>query len=148
MYRNILVATDGSELAGRGVEQAVALAAALRAALVVVTVSEPWSAALADPTGLTTSGELLDDYRAGAQAQAERILAAAQAAAAVHEVSASVVYVPEREPADAILETAATHGCDLLVMASHGRRGLGRLLLGSQTQSVITRSGVPVLVVR
>jgi Universal stress protein UspA and related nucleotide-binding proteins len=63
-------------------------------------------------------------------------------------VTATSVHVIERYAADAIVETAESQGCDLIVMASHGRRGLGRLLIGSQTNEVLIRSKVPVLVIR
>lgn len=63
-------------------------------------------------------------------------------------MTAQVLHVEDRAPAEAIIDTAREHGCDLVVMASHGRSGLGRLLLGSQTQAVVGRSSVPVLVVR
>lgn len=148
MYRNILVATDGSDLAARGVEQAVALAADLHARLVVLTASEPWHTGLGDPMAMGASAELLDDYRNGCKEAADEVLGAAAALAQSRDVSVETVYLPERPPADAILETASAQGCDLIVMASHGRSGLGRLLLGSQTQAVLTRSTLPVLVVR
>jgi len=148
MYRNLLVATDGSELAARGVEHAAALAAGLGAALTIVTVSEPWNAAMTDPSGLVGLDGFLQNYRAAAQAGAEDVLASALQVAARHGVDATTLFVAEQPPADAILETAAARGIDLLVMASHGRRGLGRLLLGSQTQAVVARSELPVLIVR
>ncbi|MCD9006138.1 universal stress protein [Luteimonas sp. XNQY3] len=148
MYRNILVATDGSELAARGVEHAAALAAGLGATLTIVTVSEPWNAALTDPSGLVGLDDFLRHYRAAAQASADDVLASARQAAARHGVDATTLFVAEQPPADAILETAIARGVDLLVMASHGRRGIGRLLLGSQTQAVVARSELPVLIVR
>ncbi|WP_337243817.1 universal stress protein [Luteimonas sp. gir] len=148
MYRNILVATDGSELAARGVEHAATLAAGLGASLTIVTVSEPWNTALTDPSGLVGFDEFLKDYRAAAQAHADDVLAAAKQAASRHGVEATTLFVVEQPPADAILETAQARGIDMVVMASHGRRGLGRLLLGSQTQAVVARSELPVLIVR
>ncbi|WP_341867480.1 universal stress protein [Luteimonas yindakuii] len=69
MYTHILATTDGSELALRGIGHAAALAAALDARLTVVTVSEPWNTALADPTGFGAAGELVHEYRAGAREQ-------------------------------------------------------------------------------
>ena len=94
------------------------------------------------------AGELVNEYRAGAREQADACLAAAAALAGRHGVTAQVLHVEDRAPAEAIIDTAREHGCDLVVMASHGRSGLGRLLLGSQTQAVVGRSSVPVLVVR
>lgn len=148
MYTHILATTDGSELATRGVEHAASLAAATGARLTVVTVSEPWNATLADPSGFGAAGELVNEYRAGAREQADACLAAAIALAGRHGVLAQALHVEDRAPAEAIIDTVGTHGCDLVVMASHGRSGLGRLLLGSQTQAVVGRSSVPVLVVR
>jgi nucleotide-binding universal stress UspA family protein len=79
---------------------------------------------------------------------AAEILAKIKAAADKIGVIAETVHVPDSRPAEAILESAARHGCSLIVMASHGRRGISRLLLGSQTAEVVAHSPVPVLVVR
>ena len=79
---------------------------------------------------------------------ANRVFAGAKQAAEQHGVAVETIHVRNAQPAEAILETAKAQGCDLIVMASHGRRGLGRLLLGSQTSEVVTRSPLPVLVVR
>lgn len=149
MYKHILIATDGSELAAKGVDAGLALAAALRASVTLVTVSEPWVDAMpGDPTAMSLSSELRGDYLQAKSAEAQAILDAAQAKAAAAGVAASVEYVPERVPADAILDTAAARGADLIVMASHGRRGLRKLLLGSQAQAVVSGGRLPVLVVR
>lgn len=148
MYSHILATTDGSDLAARGVAHAAALAAAVGARLTLVTVSEPWNAALADPAGFGAAGELVHEYRDGAREQAAACLAAASDIASRHGVVAEVVHVEDRAPADGIVDTVREHDCDLVVMASHGRSGLGRLLLGSQAGAVVGRSPVPVLVVR
>jgi nucleotide-binding universal stress UspA family protein len=79
---------------------------------------------------------------------AEEVLAAAAALAAKQNVECETVHVGEMRPAEAIVEVAKERGCDLIVMASHGRRGLERLFLGSQTIEVLTFSKIPVLVVR
>ncbi len=150
MYSRILVATDGSELADKGVEAGLALAKALRASVVLVTASEPWQDVYpGDPNGMALSSELRDDYRKSKRADCERILEEARAqakAAGIDEVDA--VYVADRVPADAILETAQARGADLVVMASHGRSGIRKLLLGSQTQAVVSHGTLPVLLVR
>ena len=150
MYSRILVATDGSELAGKGVEAGLALAKALRASVVLVTASEPWQDVYpGDPNGMALSSELRDDYRKSKQADCERILAQAQTRAKALGIDAvETVYVADRMAADAILETAEARGADLIVMASHGRSGLRKLLLGSQAQAVVSRGSLPVLVVR
>jgi nucleotide-binding universal stress UspA family protein len=149
MYKHILIATDGSELAGRGVDAGLKLARALHATATLVTVSEPWQDVVTgDPSALALSMELRDGQRKARAESAEQVLAAAQAGATAAGVVLATVYLPEREPAEAILETAAECGADLIVMASHGRTGLRRLLLGSQTQAVLNAGRLPVLVVR
>lgn len=149
MYKHILIATDGSELAGTGVDTGLALAKALQAPVTLVTASEPWTELYhGDPALIASSGELHEQQRQAAREGADTLLAGAQARAAAQGIEIATVYVPEREPAEAILETAEECGADLIVMASHGRRGLARLLLGSQTQAVLNRSTLPVLVVR
>lgn len=149
MYTHILIASDGSELAGKGLVAGLGLAAALGARATLVTVSEPWIDAVpGDPGAMSLSGELRTGYLEDRAAAAEQILAAGQARAAAAGVALDVRYVAERKPADAILEVAAEAGADLVVMASHGHRGLRKLLLGSQAQAVLTRGTLPVLVVR
>lgn len=149
MYKHILVATDGSEFAGKGVDAGLALAKALQASVTLVTVSEPWHDVMpADPSGLALSGELIEDDRKQKLAQAERLIEDIAAKASAMGVAFDGVFVPDRAPADGILETALAKGADLVVMASHGRKGLRRLLLGSQAQAVLTRGELPVLVVR
>lgn len=149
MYTHILIASDGSELADKGVVAGLALARALQAAVTLVTVSEPWMDAMpGDPTAMSLSSELRDEYLKARQADADRIFAGARVKAASAGVRLATEYVPERKPADAILEVAAECGADLVVMASHGRRGLRKLLLGSQAQAVVSGGTLPVLVVR
>ena len=150
MYSRILVATDGSELADKGVEAGLALARALAARVVLVTASEPWQDIYpGDPNGMALSSGLRDYYRKSKQVDCERILAQAQTRAKALGIDAvETVYVADRMAADAILETAEARGADLIVMASHGRSGLRKLLLGSQAQAVVSRGTLPVLVVR
>ena len=147
MYKQILIATDGSELATQGLEHGLQLAAALDAQVVILTASERWTPVDA---GVVWGGSasLLHEYTDHVRKHAEAVLAAAGARATELGVRYEPVYVAERYPAEAIMETAAAHGADLIVMASHGRRGLNRLLVGSQANAVITHSTIPVLVVR
>lgn len=147
MYRRILVATDGSELAAKGLNHAIELARALGSELVVLTVTPPWT-----PVGVEgTVGwtyDPVDEYDTASAEAARQILADAVAKAGAGSVQATSVHLPGKYPADGIVEVADQQGCDLIVMASHGRRGLGRLVLGSQTMSVVTHAKMPVLVVR
>ena len=147
MYRRILVATDGSDLASKGLDHAIELARQLSAELVVLTVTPPWT-----PIGVEgTVGwtyDPVDEYDTASAEAARQILAAAVAKASASGIAATSVHLPGRYPADGIVEVAQQQACDMIVMASHGRRGLGRLVLGSQTTSVVTHAKVPVLVVR
>ncbi len=104
----------------------------------------------ADPAKapLKGPGRFLADYEAGQKEAATKVLARVKAAADRLGVDAETVHVPEAQPAEAIVATAKERHCNLVVMASHGRRGLRRLLLGSQTAEVLVSSSVPVLVVR
>lgn len=147
MYQHILIATDGSELSRKGMDHGLSVAAATGARVTVLTVTEPWQSA--DPS-MAWGGvpDLPAAWREERVREAREILEAAQAAAAARGVACDAVHVPEGFPAEAIVEQAKGLGVDLIVMASHGRRGLGRLLLGSQTNNVVTHSEVPVLVVR
>ncbi|MDH3195629.1 MAG: universal stress protein [Hyphomicrobiales bacterium] len=148
MYRNILISTDGSDLAGKAVEHGVGLAKDLDAAVTFVTVTEMWSAL--DMAAEVEHGTLnpLEVYEEMAAKAAEKILTAAKAAARKAGVKCETLHVRDRPPAEGIIATAEEKGCDLIVMASHGRRGLNRILLGSQTTEVLAYTKVPVLVVR
>ncbi len=146
-FQHLLVATDGSALSQRALEQALALAGALGARLRILTVQGTL------PVSLVGAGQLVDTsaieaLMQAAQQQSEQILAAAAATAQQAGVAAEVVKRISAQPAMAILEEARSEACDLIVMASHGRRGLQGLLLGSETQRVLTQSPCPVLVVR
>ena len=148
MYRNILIATDGSELAGKAVDHGVALAKQLGATVVFVTVTERLSAL--DMYQEAEIGELdpVGKYRDFTEKTADKILSAAKAVADKAEVSCETVHVSDNVPAEGIIATAERKVCDLIVMASHGRRGLNRLMLGSQTAEVLAYSKIPVLVLR
>jgi nucleotide-binding universal stress UspA family protein len=145
MYKNILIATDGSDLAREAVTQGLALAKALNARVTAVTATEPW-AATAPPEILTEA--FVQDYEKAAAARAKEILDVVAAAAKDANVPCSTLHVRDRFPAEGILEAAAGAGSDLIVMASHGRRGIARLFLGSQAIEVLTHSTVPVLICR
>ncbi|MBD9437707.1 universal stress protein [Pseudoxanthomonas sp. PXM03] len=148
MYRHILIATDGSELAGKGVEHGLALATRLQARATVLTVSEPINTGFDDGLGWSAVGTSLPEFQAAREEAARRVLDGAAAQATRHGIKVQCLHVADRYAAEAIVETTERQGCDLIVMASHGRRALGRLLLGSQTSEVLARCGVPLLVIR
>jgi len=145
MYKHILIASDGSDLAAKAVTHGLALAKAVGAKATVITVSEPWAAIAPGEVGMAFP---IEDYEKGAADNAERILSAATEAAKAAGVACATQHVKDRFPAEGIIEAAKTSGADLIVMASHGRRGVSRLLLGSQANRVVTHSEVPVLIVR
>lgn len=149
MYRHILISTDGSDVAAKGLHQGLDLAAALGATVTIVTVTErfPVFAGAVGDAWVAGPAEI-EAFEARQKELADDVLKTARAAAAQAGVAAETVHVPGALPAEAIVETAKARGCDLIAMSSHGRRGLGRLLLGSQTSEVLSNSPVTVLVIR
>jgi nucleotide-binding universal stress UspA family protein len=145
MYKHILIATDGSELAGKAVSTGFALARELKAQVTAVTVTEPWTALVVGEAAIAFP---VDEYERSAAENASRILSGVTELARKADIKCATVHVKNQYPAEGILETAEKGGCDLIVMASHGRRGLQRLLLGSQAVKVLTHSSLPVLVCR
>jgi nucleotide-binding universal stress UspA family protein len=145
MYANILLSTDGSDLARKGVKHGIALAKALNAKVTVITVTEPLLVG-GDASGWIPSPTEVDRFDAAAKEHAGKVLDEARAMAEQIGISAELLHVPNAHPATAIIETAKSRGCDLIVMASHGRRGLRKLFLGSQTSEVLADGSVPVLV--
>ena len=145
MYKHILIATDGSELAHKAVVQGFGLAKVVGAKVTVVTVTEPWTAVVPGEMGMAFP---VDDYEKGAKENAAGILGAIKGEAAKAGVACETMHVADQYPAEGIIGAAKSQGCDLIVMASHGRRGISRLLIGSQTNQVVVHSEVPVLVVR
>ena len=149
MYANILLSTDGSDVARKGVQQGIALAKALNAKVTVITVSEPLPVDYGGghASGWIPSQAEFDRYDAACKERAGKLLDEARGMAEQIGVSAELLHVANAHPASAIIETAKSGGCDLIVMASHGRRGFRKLWLGSQTSEVLADGNVPVLVV-
>jgi len=144
MFRKLLVATDGSALSVRAVERAVALARDLGAGVVGFSAIEPYP--------YIGFGQLepaqVGQVQAAAAAHANDALAALETAARAAGVDCETVPREVDPPWLGILQMAEDRGCDCIVMGSHGRRGVAAVLLGSQTQHVLARSRLPVLVVR
>lgn len=144
MYQQILVPVDGSQAALQALRQAVGLAKAFGARMFLVHVIDPYPflGAGAD----FALGQA--DYLSAATANANNALAAAAEIVGTAGLDSESAVVDDRSAEDGILSTAKTCGADLIVMGSHGRRGLEKLLLGSVTQRVLQEASVPVLVVR
>jgi nucleotide-binding universal stress UspA family protein len=150
MYANILLSTDGSDVARKGVKHGIVLAKALNAKVTVITVTEPLPVDYGGghDSGWMPSQQEVEGFDAASKARAGKVLDEVRAMTEQIGISAELLHVPNAHAATAIIETAKFKGCDLIVMASHGRRGLRKLLLGSQTSEVLTDGSVPVLVVR
>ena len=143
MYSNILIATDGSQLSRKAITHGITLAKALNARITVVTVSSPFYGDMMGQASLH-----LPEMEQLAFKYAEEHLEEVGRMASSANVACETVHVSGKLPYEGIINTAATKGCDLIVMASHGWRGLQALLLGSEAQKVLTHGKIPVLVHR
>ncbi|HEY0504375.1 MAG TPA: universal stress protein [Lysobacter sp.] len=145
MYHHLCLPTDGSPLSEHAVDQALALAHALRARVTVLSVVIPYHVFAVTPEQMVA---VRDDYERETQAAARRHLQAVEARAHALSVPCDSVVIEDEYPYQAIIAIANERGCDLIAMASHGRRGLKGLVLGSETVKVLTHSTIPVLVYR
>jgi nucleotide-binding universal stress UspA family protein len=144
MIKKILLPTDGSELSKKAIDGAVDLASKVGASIVGITVVEPYSySSLSE-----YRPESFDDYEARMEKAAMERLATLESAAKAANVPLSTSVVKSFSPYEAIIDAATKNGCDTIFMASHGRRGLNAVLLGSETQKVLTHSTIPVMVYR
>ncbi len=144
MYKRILFPTDGSEITAKAVQTALGMARMTGAELNVLAVKEPFPYSAISEMQPVPPQEFFDAQERVASARVTAVTDAAHAAG-VRNVGHTVEAL---HPWEAILDHAKTQDCDLIVMASHGRRGMSALLLGSETQKVLTHSTLPVLVVR
>ena len=147
MYQRILVPTDGSELSAKAVRHAIALAARLGSSLVALHVSPRYPVSYFDGD-LRLPREEMERTEKMWHDKGNAVIDAFVAEARQAGVQASGVVTQSDLVAEAILSAAKAQKCDLVVMASHGRKGVSRLLLGSETQHVLTHGDVPVLVLR
>jgi nucleotide-binding universal stress UspA family protein len=147
MFKHLLVPTDGSELSKETVKRAIAFAREASARITFFYAKPEY------PVAFYGEGALIDPttpekFLQMASQQASDILGACTQQAAAENVPANSLATTSDVPYEAIISAAETAGCDLIFMASHGRRGIGGFLLGSETQKVLTHSRVPVLVYR
>jgi len=147
MYKNLLVATDGSKLSEKAVAHAISLAQAVGASLTAFYAAPDYPMpAYAD--GVVYEPISKKEYTQLAGKEAEQVLDRATTKAAAAGVDCERMHMIAAAPWEAILKAAKKSKCDAIVMASHGRSGLSAMLLGSETQKVLTHSKLPVLVVR
>lgn len=150
MYKHILVATDGSKLSLKAVKTAATLAANLGARLSGLFVMPQYIPPVYGEGAMyiDLSAATPKNFKAAAEKEAQNALAYVAKAADEADVRYSPLKLTDSQPWNAIVKAARSKKCDLIVMASHGRRGLSGFLLGSETTKVLTHSKVPVLVVR
>jgi len=149
VYEHILLPTDGSDIAETGVAHGLELARKHGSKVTVVTVTEPFGGQFAFASDLWSPGEEETAAFDAAQARiAARILSPVRERAEALGLRVETLHVPWRRVAGALVDAAGERGCSLIVMSSHGRSGMNRIMLGSQTTEVLATSGVPVLVVR
>ena len=147
MYKNLLVATDGSKLSDKAVTHAIALAQALGSTITAFYAAPDYPMpAYAD--GVVYEPVSRKEYAKLSAQDADKILERAVAKAKSAGVECKTAFAIAAAPWEAILAAANKHKCDAIVMASHGRRGISAVLLGSETQKVLTHSKLPVIVVR
>jgi nucleotide-binding universal stress UspA family protein len=147
MFRRLLVPTDGSAPSARAIRQAVRLAREQHAEIVGFYAGPPWT--------LPMYGEYLppealsqQDHARAVKDAAQRYFREIRSAAASAGVRARCYHVTGEHPHEEIVKAARANGCDLIVIASHGRRGLSRVLLGSETSKVLAHAAIPVMVCR
>jgi nucleotide-binding universal stress UspA family protein len=145
MYKHILIPTDGSHLSELAIRQGIKLAKSIDAKVTAITVFAPFHTIAIEPMMITATAE---QYRKECDALSEKYLRVVKDAAQAAEVPCDVIRVVHDHPYQAIIEAANTRGCDLIFMASHGRRGMAALVLGSETTKVLIHTRIPVLVCR
>ncbi|CAM8656724.1 UspA Universal stress protein UspA and related nucleotide-binding proteins [Comamonadaceae bacterium] len=147
MYQRILVTTDGSKLSQKAIATAIKLAGLTGAELVALKVVQRYPQSYFEG-GMALVGEDVKQVEKTWGDAAQKVVNAVKKTAEDAGIKTKAVVVRSDVVSDAILSTIKKQGCDLVVMASHGRKGIKRLLLGSETQHVLTHATVPVLVLK
>lgn len=148
MYKHILFPTDGSPLSHKAFASATGLAKALGARISAIHVIEPYAPPVSDLAWVYPDPWSPEEYEKAAKKASAAILEQLVAEAKSAGVACEAQSVMAGAPWDAIVKTAAQRRCDVVVMASHGRRGFAGMVLGSETQKVLTHTSIPVLVCR
>jgi len=144
MFKHMLVATDGSKLSEQVVAYAISIAAAANVRITALYVVQPVPATIPAPV----SGTISEDFAAWIEEQARATMTFVEKTARKAGIRVNLVTVRKEQPYKAIVETAHSCQCDLIVMASHGLRPVSRFMLGGETQKVLAESDIPVLVYR
>jgi nucleotide-binding universal stress UspA family protein len=148
MFRHILLPTDGSALATRGARAGIKLAKALGARVTAVYVIAPYVPPMYGEAAMYVPGVTINDYKKAAQKQAAKALATVERMARASGVRCTTRSLIDTPPWQGILRAARSQNCDAIAMATHGRSGLGGLILGSETTRVLGHAKVPVIVTR
>jgi nucleotide-binding universal stress UspA family protein len=148
MYSHILVSTDGSKLSDKAIRTAVRLAGAIGAKVTGVFVAPPYVPPVYSEGMIYARTMSKSKYRASCRRAGRKALAAVEIESQAARVEYASTIQAAENPWEGIVSAARAKKCDLIVMASHGRRGLAGLLLGSETTKVLTHSKIPVLVCR
>ncbi|MBI3370148.1 MAG: universal stress protein [Betaproteobacteria bacterium] len=148
MYKHILVATDGSKLSNKAIKTAVGLARSLDARLTGVYVMPEYVPPVYGEAAIYVPQVSPKRYKELTEKEARKALSVVEIEAEAEGVECATLHLANNQAYEGILRAARSKKCDLLVMASHGRRGLSALVLGSETNKVLTHSNIPVLVCR
>ena len=142
------MATDGSELATKALRHGAQLAKALNAKLTIAAVTDPWPVLEMAQKAQEHNTDPIGSYESNAAVWAQDVLAKAKQSIADIAVNCETVHVKDMHPSAGILETTKQRGCDAIAMSTHGRRGIRRMVLGSQAGDVIANAEVPVIIVK
>jgi nucleotide-binding universal stress UspA family protein len=147
MYKNILIATDGSELAHKAVDHGLGLAKSVGAKVTAVVVEAPFDVFEVRASRRSQISAEFEHHAQAVKQHATKVLGDVASAAQKAGLNCDTVQVEHDQPYEAIIKTAEDKGCDAIVMASHGRSGISAVLLGSVTNKVLTHTAIPVVVV-
>ena len=148
MFKHLLIPTDGSELSEAAIQAGVQFASSINAKVTGLYAMPKFHMLVYGPDGVMDKRQDFADFEKDWKARADRFLAVIMLAAKAADVPCETALQTSDQPYEAIIATAKEKGCDLILMASNGRRGVQAFLLGSETQKVLTHSKIPVLVFR
>lgn len=146
MYKHILIPTDGSELSVKATKQGIGFAKEIQAKVTGIYVARHFYHLVDYYSDI--DAQSIETYEAAAKAQAQKYISVIERAAKAADVPCECLVEMGESPYEVIIKTAEDKGCDLIFMASHGRRGIRGIILGSETLKVLTHCRVPILVCR